>query len=116
LANHLRRLQGALLFAALAGCTTAYQPIPAGTYASDLTLSDEILVSPRDIRFRVKVDERVVDRSYSYTVLPDGRIHPSPLVSSDIQLGVAKFDWFWDGQAIIQKEPRTGQAAKFRRQ
>ena len=68
------------------------------------------------MRFRVKVDDRVVDRKYSYTVRSDGRIHPSPLVSSDIQLGVAKFDWFWDGQAIIQKEAGTGQAAKFRRQ
>ena len=98
------------------GCTTTnHRPIPAGTYVSDRKAADEISISPSGISFRVKVEDRVVDRKYDYTVLPDGRIHPSPLVTSDIQVGVAKFDWFWDGQAIIQRDPATGESAKFQK-
>lgn len=97
------------------GCAaTAPHSIPIGIYGSD-TRGEEISVSPEEIKFHLKVDERFVDHTYDYTVQANGRIYLSPQVSSDILLGVPKYQWFWDGKAIIQKQPKTGESTKFQK-
>jgi len=94
-------------------CAAPHHPIPVGTYVSDKTPGDQVSVLATQIRFHVKVNDRFVDHVYDYTVESDGRIHLSPQVSSDILLGVPKYQWSWDGKAILQREPKTGESFRF---
>ncbi len=74
---------------------------------------NQVSVLATKIRFHVKVNDGFVDHVYDYAVESDGRIRLSPQVSSDILLGVPKYQWFWDGKVILQREPRTGESVEF---
>lgn len=90
-----------------------YHPISVGTYFTDDLPGEEIVVLQSEIRFFIRVNKDFVDRKYKYTVLPDGRIQPYPMTSSDAIFGVGMYDWYWDGNTIIQKNPKTGKTVKF---
>jgi hypothetical protein len=96
------------------GCMAQHRPIPTGTYISDSKPGEEVSVSPSDIRFRVKVKDRLVDRKYDYTVYPkDGEIQPKGLTSNDFMVGIGFYDWYWDGKAILRKDANTGESVAY---
>jgi hypothetical protein len=90
--------------------------ISNGTYL-DPSGEQKIIVRDSRIHFLIALEkgraDRRLDREYDYSVDPDGRIQPRPLVSSDAVLGVAKFDWRWDGKVISQSDPATKEVTIF---
>ena len=106
----------AIVFAiSSAGYAAAQQPIPAGTYISEKAPGEQISVHGTQMKFHIRVNDRIVDHTYDYSVVSDGSIHLSPQVSSEILLGVPRYRWLWDGKAIFQHEPKTGEAVKFQK-
>jgi len=99
-----------LIFASamiLTACEGDNHPIPEGIYQSDATSDEKLIVKKSEIIFNIRVKGREVDANYKYTVLPDNTLQPYPIASSDMQLGVGAFDWFWDGKAIVREQPQT---------
>lgn len=103
----------ALLQALLAapGCASDSHPIENGTYRAR---SGEGTISVRDqeIHFVVTIEhegnQQVLDRKYSYTVLPNSRIQPYPVRSVDAAFGIGRYDWYWEGGEIVQRNPDGG--------
>jgi hypothetical protein len=93
------------------GCASDSRPIENGTY---LARSGEGKISVRDqeIHFIVTIShegrKEVLDRRYNYTVLPDGRIQPHPVRSVDAAFGIGRYDWYWEGGEIVQRNPDGG--------
>jgi hypothetical protein len=100
-------------------CASDSHPIENGTYIAR-SGEDRISAQDEDLHFVLTITEdgqqRVFDRSYSYTVLPDGRIQPHPVRSADAVFGIGRFDWYWDGNEIIQKAPSGAEVNRFVRQ
>lgn len=106
------------LLAAVA-CATDSHPIENGTYIAR-SGEDRISVRDEEMHFVLTLtedgEERVLDRSYSYTVLQNGRIQPHPVRSADAAFGIGRFDWYWDGKEIVQKAPSGAEVNRFVRQ
>lgn len=102
-----------LLSVLLCACREEQARIPEGTYVS-VSGAETIEVGKSDIRFRIMIDERgigsIVDRTYQYEVLPNGRLQPYPMASTEVLTGVGRFDWHWDGEQITQLDARKGGA------
>ena len=97
------------LLVTLSACGNSEPVIPNGTYMTS-DMKETITVDGANIRFRVLAGEdrtKMIDRSCEYSVWPDGRLQPHPLASQEVLTGIGKFDWRWDGQAIVQSDPRT---------
>lgn len=99
---------------------TPQPPVPNGTYVTS-SKEEAITVDGRKINFRVFVDDgqtQLSNRSSDFDVWPDGKIVPHPLASQEMLIGIGKFDWRWDGSAIVQSDPRRPDRAAtvFRRQ
>jgi hypothetical protein len=80
-----------LLALLLCGCREQQFRIPEGTY-TPTSGSETIEVSKSEIRFKIMLDgggsSAVVDRTYQYEVLPNGRLQPYPMASAKIMTGV----------------------------
>ena len=103
----------------LASCIAEQKPMIDGKYI-DPSGEQTITVRGLRIHFKIALEKghrgRYVDHEYDYSILPDGRIQPKPLVSTDVVSGVAKFDWFWNGTVITRTDPTTKEALIFRTQ
>jgi hypothetical protein len=101
---------------ATAACAADSHPIENGTYVAR-SGDDRISVRDEEMHFVLTITEggqqRVFDRSYSYTVLQDGRIQPHPVRSADAVFGIGRFDWYWDGKEIVQKAPSGAEINRF---
>src|SRR5512139_3974436 len=94
-------------------CIVERRPIPIGTYLSP---SGEETVSAWEsqLHFHVRVDKEhpdtFVDRTYDYGVHKDHITLHSDIAatSAEAAFGFARYDWQWDGEAIIRRDPRTG--------
>jgi len=97
----------------LCGCREEQVRIPEGTYISE-SRAETIQVVNSTIRFRIMLEEqrpsRIVDRTYQYEVLPNGRLQPHPMTSEEVMTGIGRFDWHWDGEQITQVDVRKGGA------
>ena len=102
-------------------CIVERRPIPFGTYLSP---SGEESVSAREfqLHFHVRVDnehpDRFVDRSYDYGVHKNHIALHSDMAatSAEAAFGFDRYDWSWDGEAIIRRDPRSGEIVRFTRQ
>lgn len=105
-----------LLCFLLIGCMAEGRTMSNGTYL-DPSGDQKITVRGYRIHFLIALEkgrpDRRLDREYDYSLLPDGRIQPRPLVSSDVVSGIAKFDWHWDGKVISQSDPATKEVTIF---
>jgi hypothetical protein len=99
---------------AVGACASESHPIPNGTYSYS---QERIVVDGGRIQFHLisKDAGQASDKEYQYTVLPDGRIQPYPLTSSDAVLGTGRYDWSWNGKAIVRTNPHTKQSDHFMR-
>lgn len=98
-----------LLHLALVACSGSGIALPSGTYVASAT-KETITIDEAKIHFKVFVDDghtQLIDRSCEFSVWPDGRIQPHPLASQEVLTGIGKFYWRWDGQAIVQSDPRA---------
>lgn len=96
------------LLITLAACGNSGPAIPDGAYMT-ADMEEAITVEGPDIHFKVLAGEdgaRTIDRSCQYSVWPDGRLQPHPLASQEVLTGIGKFNWRWDGEAIVQSDPR----------
>jgi len=95
-----------IVLLAIGGCVAGEHSIPDGTYVEP-SGKETITVHGSEIRFNIVISDdgpdKVLDRTYGYAVLPDGRIQPKPVRSADAAFGVGRFDWYWDGKNITQK-------------
>lgn len=67
------------------------------------------------IHFHIRLDEssRFYDRAFDiYDVHPDGVLYAYPISTGEYASGIGKFDWYWDGEKIIQKNLKTGETVK----
>lgn len=99
----------ALLFVLLAARCVEDRPIPDGTYV-EASGKERITVRGPEIHFYVVIrsdPDEFLDRTYGYTVWPNGRLQPNPVRSADAVFGVGQFDWYWDGKNIVQKTRET---------
>jgi hypothetical protein len=97
------------LFVTLSACGNSAPMIPNGAYMT-ADMKEAITVEGPRIHFKVIAGEdgtRMIDRSCEYSVWPDGRLQPLPLSSQEVLTGIGKFDWRWDGLAIVQSDPRA---------
>ena len=103
------------LLVAVGGCGNEYHPIIVGTYSSP-SGDEEIVVSESKIRFKIRLNDsngnRALDKTYDYTVESDGRLETVGVTSVDAAFGVGRFDWYWDGEKITQKDTRSNAPAK----
>lgn len=101
-----------LVLIGASGCVSDYHPIADGTYSMS-SGEERIVVRQSEMHFVIRIDrdgqKKILDRTYGYTVLPDGRIQPHPVRSADAVFGVGSFDWYWDGTRIIQKDPKSNE-------
>jgi hypothetical protein len=116
------RVLAAIIFViALSACEEPSQPVvPDGTYETS-SKDEAITVDGRKITFRVFLDDaraQLSNRSLEFDVWPEGKIVPHPLASQEMLTGIGKFEWHWDGRAIVQSDPRRPDrpAATFRRE
>ncbi len=102
-------------FMAITGCLNDYHPMTAGNYVSG-DGDERVAVIDSEICFHVRIRDEdptsYIDRTYSYSVQQDGRIRVRPMRSVDAVYGVGRFRWYWDGQKIIQEDPKSGRALK----
>jgi hypothetical protein len=111
---------GALVVLVVLGCRAADQhPIKPGKYLSP-SGDEGITVFESRMRFQIRlpVENREVslDKTYSYTALDNGRIEPLGITSEEWVFGIGRFDWFWNGETITQKDTRSEAPTKiFRR-
>ena len=102
-----------ILFLAGIACAKDFHPIPDGTYVASKS-EQRITVTGSTIHFYVRLNESsagpgMLERTYQYTVLRDGRVQPYPVRSADAVFGIGKFDWYWDGEKILQRDPRSAE-------
>jgi hypothetical protein len=104
----------------LTACLADKRLILEGSYQNPL--SDEyVTVQKSKIRFHINLrnekGEKLLDQEYQYySVWTNGRILPRPLRSVDAVYGVGRYDWYWNGEAILRKDPKTGETAQFLRE
>jgi hypothetical protein len=106
------------LLLALGSCIAQHHPIPIGTYVTP-SGDESVSAFESELHFRVRVDEkhpeRLIDRTFSYTVEKDGEIIPHTMTSIEAAFGVGRYDWYWDGETIIRRDWRSGETANFTR-
>jgi len=77
---------------------------------------ETISVFESEMRFHVKIHDMgpdsYMDRTYPYTVMPDGRIQPLEMRSVDAAFGIGRFAWYWDGERITQKDKKSDAPVK----
>jgi hypothetical protein len=104
-----RVLVAIIFVAALAACEDPPQTIvPDGTYETS-SKEEAVTIEGGKITFRVFVDDartQLSNRSSEFDVWPEGKIVPHPLASQEMLTGIGKFEWRWDGSAIVQSDPR----------
>ncbi len=98
------------------GCAEDKHPIIQGTYLSP-SGDESVSVSGTEIHFHIRGGglrrDRILDHTYpQYSVWNDGSINPSPMTSDDAGGGIGWFEWIWDGEKILQKNPRTSDPAR----
>lgn len=117
-----------LLSFAAVSCTSTIEEkrIEDGVYLNPSKL-EMVEVRGRTIEFKIRVSDdlmqqRNIHRKYqNYTLLANGSFWPTPTVSTPIRsadylFGVGRFEWFWDGTHITQKNPKTGGMVTFARE
>lgn len=110
--DHLVRIPFFAVAVLAAACHASDEhPIVNGTYAvtnPDPGSVDTITVDNPTICFRLHWREgEVLEKTYEYSVSPDGRIMPGPMRSAEYEPGILKWDWYWDGEAIVQTDPKS---------
>lgn len=82
-------------------------PISEGVYRSG-GRDESLTVGSSEIRFQIRrgdpQETERLDQTYQYTVRPDGEVIAFPQRSVEMLTGVARFDWYWDGKSIQQKD------------
>jgi hypothetical protein len=103
---------------AFESCIVEHHSIPIGTYLSP---SGEESVSAREsqLHFHVRIHsehpDRFVNRTCDYAVHKGHIALHSDMAatSAEAAFGFARYDWEWDGVAIIRRDPRTGEIVRF---
>jgi hypothetical protein len=95
---------------AMACRASDYRPIPNGMYS---TPAGNEYISVHDGSLRLHVlpwsemrPPRYSDAAYQYTVLSDSRIVIYTMTSAEAVNGIGGFSWRWDGERIVQQDPR----------
>jgi hypothetical protein len=104
-------LMSVVLLAGMGGCPPDAHLIIEGVYVSPSN-DESVSVAETQVRFHIRGgglrQDRILDHTYpEYTVMDDGEIRPGPMTSDDAAAGVGWFDWYWDGENIVQKDPRA---------
>lgn len=107
-----------LLFT-LGGCVPDYRPIPVGTYVS-ASGDESVSVGESDLRFHIRINGMhaniVFEGPHNYTVEDNGKI-VADIRTSGGHVNVYKCrDWYWDGEAIIRANCKSGETVRFTRQ
>jgi hypothetical protein len=104
-------LAACLLLAVAMACRASdYRPIPNGEYSTSPG-NEYVSVHDGNIRFHVLPWSQAraphdSDTTYQYTVSPDKRITIYTMTSREAVYGIGGFSWRWDGERIVQQDPR----------
>lgn len=106
-------LLAAFITCSLTNCAPdEYRPIPVGVYSHGKDYGEKIFVSQTEITFYIKIDNYIIQRKLNYSVLPDGTINLYTMASSELLTGIGRYEWYWDGKNIIQRDFKTGDLIK----
>jgi hypothetical protein len=104
---------------------TEVKKITDGVYR-DPSKMEMVAIRGREIEFQIHVNdgqrEQAVHKVYpNYTLLINGKFWPAatasvPIRSADVLLGVGRFEWFWDGDKITRRHPKSGETMIFLRE
>jgi hypothetical protein len=109
------------LLLVIGSCIAEQRPIPIGTYVSP-SREESISVGESRLHFHVRIDSkhpnRFVDRSHDYGVHKNQITLHSDMAATSAQaaFGFERYDWKWDGEAIIRHDPRSGEILRFTRE
>ena len=98
-----------------------HRTIPVGTYLSPIG-DESVSVRESQLYFHVRIDDRhpdrLVNRTCDYGVVKGHIALDSDRAATSVEaaFGFARYDWEWDGEAIIRRDPRTGETVRFTRQ
>jgi len=103
---------------AFESCIVAHHPIPIGIYSRPF---GEETVSAREsqLHFHIRIDkdnpDSFVDRTYDYGVIKNHiALHSAvAATSAEAAFGFDRYQWDWDGNAIIRHDPRSGESVRF---
>lgn len=109
-----------LTWALMASGMASSTHIESGIYA-DPTGVDLVSVWREEIEFQIQLSEdgretRILKGKYRYLLLPSDQIRV--IASSNdpaFVFGIMKYDWYWNGKAIVRKNPVTGKSTLFER-
>jgi hypothetical protein len=95
-------------------------PITNGVYRES-TKVETVSIQGEEIEFQIRVpdgkEERLVKRKYKYRLLPGSDIHVIASSNDSVFVfGILKYEWFWDGKAIVRKQRKGGGTTVFERE
>jgi hypothetical protein len=95
-------------------------PVTNGVYRES-TKVETVSIQGEEIEFQILVpygkEERLIKRKYKYDLLPGSYIRVSASSNDAVFVfGIMKYEWLWDGKAIVRKQVKGGGATVFERE
>lgn len=109
-----------LTWATATSCMASSPHIANGVYREP-AMVETVAIQGEEIEFQISVSDgkesRVLKRKYKYRLLSGGKIHViASSNDSAFVFGIMKYDWFWNGWAIVREDPKTRNTTTFERE